>query len=196
MTIKVGASPADVVAAVPCSFVTVKQLTSGSNSFFVTDQLALTAPKQIPAGGSYTFKNASGWLAGVKVGTVYLADSNAAALDFSVESSGPFPASGGDAPVQVLSSSQAIGVRSRSTVIEAIAGAAGITLTLPSVFYASADLLVIMIDAGGGTVQVNPISGQTVNGSSAGYGLSNQWQFVQLERDQNDQNNWLVTAGN
>jgi len=196
-TLQVGAAAVNVATSIACSSLRIKQISSNPASFFVTDNLLTVGRQQIPAGGAYVFSQAQGWLAGVVLGTVQMADPNATIQSFSVEESGP---GGGalDNSRQIVASSQAVGTRASDVLLEAVAGPNGITLTLPnlSMVGQSAKIRVMMIDAGPGSVSIAPYGTNTINGGSSAYSLGNQWQYVQLERDINDANNWLVTAAN
>ncbi len=89
------------------------------------------------------------------------------------------------------------GLLSTDDVIEATAGATGITLTLPTaVGCAGRTYTIKRVDAETGSppgvVTVATTSAQTIDGDPYYY-LANQWQYVVVY---SDGSNWLVIGGN
>lgn len=90
-----------------------------------------------------------------------------------------------------LSTSQAIVFGGGNVMIDATAGAGGITLTLPTaVGLSGQSARVTMIDTGVGGVTINTTSSQTINGSLT-YVLTDQWQTATFE---SNGANWRVVA--
>lgn len=96
--------------------------------------------------------------------------------------------------VQFVSANQTLSfLGAFNTLVNATAGAGGITLTLPSaVGLAGQTMRIVMVDTGVGGVNINTTAGQTISGR-ANYALSNQWQYVQVE---SNNANWIIVANN
>lgn len=92
--------------------------------------------------------------------------------------------------VLTFSTSNSISItNSANVLVKAIAGAGGITLTLPTAAGLSGNIIrVIQIDTGVGGVIISTVGGQTINGSSS-YILTNQWQTISME---SDNANWII----
>jgi hypothetical protein len=100
---------------------------------------------------------------------------------------------GTDTTVQVSTSGAFTMPSSWNLVIEATAGAGGITLTMPSAIgLGGRKITIVQVDTGVGGVQINPFpaSGQTFSGRS-GFELTNQWQTYTIA---SDNANWIITA--
>jgi hypothetical protein len=87
--------------------------------------------------------------------------------------------------------SQTLNLGTGNLLVDATAGAGGITLTLQSAAGISGQRVrITRIDTGAGTLTINTTSAQTINGSLT-YVLTNQWQTVTLE---SNGTNWRVIA--
>lgn len=95
--------------------------------------------------------------------------------------------------VQALSSPATISFDGTlNTVIQATAGAVGITLTLPSAAGVSGQkVTVMMIDTGPGAVTINTASGEFIRSTLSSYALTNQWQTIVLE---SNNVGWMVVG--
>jgi hypothetical protein len=76
-------------------------------------------------------------------------------------------------------------------LVDATAGAGGITLTLPTAVGVSGlKAAIIQIDAGAGGVTINTTSSQTINDTTS-YVLTNQWQSITVE---SNNANWRIVS--
>ena len=98
-----------------------------------------------------------------------------------------------DSTQQVSVSSTVSFLGSNNTLVDATAGAGGITLTLPDAAASTGQIIrVTMIDTGVGGVLLQPVGGQLINDMSNVL-LTNQWQYAQIE---SNGSNWRIIAAN
>lgn len=98
--------------------------------------------------------------------------------------------SGADTVIQVSTNSSLSFVGANDLFVEAIGGAGGILLQLPSAVGAAGQVVKILkFDAGAGAVSFQGAGGQTINGSASASVISFQWQVIQVE---SDGANWVI----
>lgn len=100
---------------------------------------------------------------------------------------------GPDSTQSISVSSTVSFLTATNTLVDATAGAGGITLTLPDATTCAGQIIrVTMIDTGAGGVLLNPVGGQQINNLS-NYFLTNQFQYVQIESTGTA---WRIIAAN